>query len=120
MEREGQSESTFGAAEALRRNAEIEGVANRIEFQEADARRMPFGNDSFDVVLASLSLHHAGGKRGIQQVVREMNRVLKPGGVILLYDLFPATAIASRLLRELGMEHVQTLSPGVLQVIRAE
>ncbi len=107
-------------AEILRRNAEIERVANRIEVQEADARQMPFGNSSFDVVLASLSLHHAGGKRGIEQVVKEMKRVLKPGGVILLYDLFPATAIASRLFRELGMKSVRMLSGGVLRVIRVD
>ncbi len=107
-------------ADALNRNAEIEGVVDLIEFQEADARKMPFGNGSFDVVFASLSLHHAGGKRGIEQVVREMKRVLRPGGVILLYDLFPATAIASRILRELGMNRVQMLTSGVLRVVRAE
>lgn len=106
-------------AEALRRNAEIEGVADRIEFQEADARMMPFGNGSFDVVLASLSLHHAGGKHGIEQVVREMKRVLKPGGVILLYDLFPATAVAARAMRELGIRDIEILNAGVLPVLRA-
>lgn len=107
-------------ANTLRRNAEIEGVADRIDFQKADARKVPFGNGSFDVVLASLSLHHAGGRDGIEQVVREMKRVLKPGGVILLYDLFPATAVASRLLRDLGMMNVQKLSSGLLPVVRAQ
>jgi arsenite methyltransferase len=107
------------SADALRRNAEIEGVADRIELREADARKMPFEKDAFDVVFASLSLHHAGGKAGIQQVVAEMKRVLKPGGVIALYDLFPATIIASRVLRELGMKNIQNSSGRLLRVLRS-
>lgn len=108
------------SAGTLRRNAELEGVAERIELREADARKMPFERESFDVIFASLSLHHAGGKAGTQQVVTEMKRVLKPGGVIVLYDLFPATTIASRVLQELGMKNVQNLSRGLLRVLRAE
>src|SRR5579864_3299900 len=56
------------SGELLRRNAEIEGVADRIELWEGDARAMPFQNASFDVVFASLSLHHAGGIHGIRRV----------------------------------------------------
>lgn len=108
------------SAGALRRNAELEGVLDRIELREADARKMPFEKEAFDIIFASLSLHHAGGKDGIQQVVAEMKRVLKPNGVILLYDLFPATAIASRVLRELGAKDVRSLGGGVLRVLRAE
>ena len=36
--------------EKLRRNAEIENVMNRIEFREADARQMPFGDAAYYVV----------------------------------------------------------------------
>ncbi len=101
------------SANAFRRNAEIEGVAERIELREADARKMPFKKDAFDVVFASLSLHQAGGKAG------EMKRVLKPGGVIVLYDLFPATITASRVLRELSMKNIQNLSARLLRVLRS-
>jgi ubiquinone/menaquinone biosynthesis C-methylase UbiE len=108
------------STEALRQNAEIESVTDRIVVQEADARHMPFGDNTFDVVFASLSLHHSGGHKGIRQVATEMKRVLKPGGVILLYDLFPATIVASRVLRELGMKDIQDLSGGPLRVVRAQ
>lgn len=106
-------------AEALRRNAEIEDVADRVEAREADARNMPFGNSAFDVIFASLSLHHAGGTHGIRQVAAEMKRVLKPGGAILIYDLYPATAIAERTLRELGFKDIEILKGRILRVLRA-
>jgi ubiquinone/menaquinone biosynthesis C-methylase UbiE len=105
--------------EALRRNTEIEGVADRVEVQEADARNMPFGNSTFDVIFASLSLHHAGGKNGIRQVLTEMKRVLKPGGMILIYDLSPATTVAARILCELGVKDIEILSGRLLRVLRA-
>lgn len=108
------------SAGALRRNAQLEGVADRIELREADARKMPFEEESFDIIFASLSLHHAGGKAGIRRVVTEMKRVLKPGGVIVLYDLLPTTTIASRVLQELGMKNVRNLSGSLLRVLRAE
>lgn len=107
------------SADALRRNAEIEGVTDRTELREADARKTSFEKDAFDVVFASLSLHHSGGKAGIQQFVAEMTRVLKPGGDIVLYDLFLATIIASRVLRELGMKNIQNLSGRLLRVLRS-
>lgn len=107
------------SAETLRRNIEIEGMANRVEIWEADARSMPFGNSTFDVIFASLSLHHAGGKRGIRQFVTEMRRVLRPGGVILIYDLSPATNIAMQVLRELGLNDIEILSGRILRIIRA-
>jgi SAM-dependent methyltransferase len=106
-------------AQALRKNAKLEGVADRIEMREADARNMPFEKSTFDVVFASLSLHHAGGRQGIRQVVTEMKRVLKPGGVILIYDLFPATTLATRVLRQFGLKKFQMLSGGLLHVLRA-
>lgn len=107
------------SAGALRRNAEIEGVGDRIEVREADARNMPFENSTFDVIFASLSLHHAGGTHGIRQVLSEMKRVLKYGGVILIYDVYPAATVATRTLCELGVQDVDVLSGGILRVLRA-
>jgi SAM-dependent methyltransferase len=42
-----------GNLDLLRRNAAIENVADRIEFREADARKMPFASGAFDVVVSS-------------------------------------------------------------------
>ncbi|MDE3188997.1 MAG: class I SAM-dependent methyltransferase, partial [Acidobacteriota bacterium] len=106
-------------AETLMRNAEIEGVANRVELREADAHQLPFSDASFDVVFASLSLHHAGDKTTRRQVVSEMKRVLKPGGTIVIYDLFAITSSVAQVLRELGMNNIQHLNTSLLRILRA-
>jgi len=45
-----------------------------------DMHRLPFSNESFDVVLANAVLHHS--QKGIECVYYEIQRVLKPGGVL--------------------------------------
>ena len=40
------------------RNARLEGVAERLEIQNSDARRLPFVNDTFDVVLSNKVFHN--------------------------------------------------------------
>jgi SAM-dependent methyltransferase len=89
------------------RNAQLEGVANRIDIRNIDARAMPFDDRSFDVIVSSLMLHHAGGSADRDQVVREMLRVLKPGGSVLLYDASPLIAAAERPLRESGITSIR-------------
>ncbi|OAI40406.1 hypothetical protein AYO40_04765 [Planctomycetaceae bacterium SCGC AG-212-D15] len=75
-------------AEATRRNAEIEGVSQRVEICEADARKMPFPDATFDVVLSSWALHNIPTKVGREQAVREIGRVLRPGGKVALLDIW--------------------------------
>lgn len=100
------------------RNAQLEGVADRVEIKDADARRMPFSNQTFDVLVASLMLHHAGSRSDRHQVLQEMQRVLKPGGTILLYDALPLIADAATYLRTNGMPRV-TRSAGVIVTLTA-
>lgn len=89
------------------RNAHIEGVDDRIDIKNVDARELPFENQSFDVIASALMLHHAGGSRDRDQVVREMLRVLKPGGTLLLYDFHPLIEAATRRARQSGFGSVR-------------
>lgn len=95
------------SAQVARRNAHLEGVGDRIDIQNADARAMPFDDHTFDVIVSSLMLHHAGGKTDREQVLREMVRVLKPGGTILLYDAWPLINGAARQLRARGLNPIE-------------
>ncbi len=52
-------------------------------FVLSDARRMPFADGSFDRCRTERTLQHLPDPAG---AVREMARVLKPGGVMLAYD----------------------------------
>src|SRR5690349_13437736 len=58
-------------------NATIEGVAERVEVRTADARKLPFEDASFDVVLSSAALHNIYDAGERQTAVREIARVLK-------------------------------------------
>src|SRR5262245_5697095 len=76
-----------GTEETFWKNAHIEGVAGRVELQNIDARQMPFDNQSFDVIVSTFALHHIGNSAEREKALREMVRVLKPGGTIALSDI---------------------------------
>jgi arsenite methyltransferase len=68
------------------RNAELEGVKNKIEIKNADAQQIPFADNSFDYVLSNLCIHNIKTKKGRIIACGEIVRVLKPGGVALISD----------------------------------
>jgi len=57
--------------------------ATNAQFQEADAEQLPFADNNFDSVTCRIAPHHFPN---IAQAVREIARVLKPGGIFLLID----------------------------------
>jgi SAM-dependent methyltransferase len=70
-------------ANELARAAEM---SERVGFQHADGMDMPFAVDSFDAVLAFESIVHMDRPTAL----REMTRVLRPGGRLVLTDTFAA------------------------------
>lgn len=54
-------------------------------FVEGFAEAMPFGEASFDVVHTSMALHEMEPDQR-QQILQEVYRVLKPGGIFTLID----------------------------------
>lgn len=67
----------------LRRKAGGEGLAN-IETIESDGQDVPVADSSIDLVCASMYLHHIEEP---ELAIKEMSRVLKPGGRVFLADL---------------------------------
>jgi ubiquinone/menaquinone biosynthesis C-methylase UbiE len=57
----------------------------QVTFELAPAEQLPFSDGRFDVVLSTLMLHHLPHKTR-QQCAREVRRVLKPGGRVLVVD----------------------------------
>ena len=53
-------------------------------FMKMDGRRLAFRDGAFDVVYSLSSIEHFGGMPGAIETIREMSRVLKPGGVLAL------------------------------------
>lgn len=60
------------------------GVADRVAFRVADAAALPLADGSVDVAVSTLSLHHW---RDVPAILRELHRVVRPGGHVLIYDL---------------------------------
>jgi|SRR5208283_5070571 len=82
-------------------NAQAEGVADRIEVRTGDMRKLPFEDQTIDVVVSSLAIHNVPGKEGRSQAVREIACVLKPNGQVALLD-FQCTDEYIQTFRELG------------------
>jgi ubiquinone/menaquinone biosynthesis C-methylase UbiE len=75
------------SAEATRRNAIAEGVADRVELNTGNMTALPFADNSFDVVLSSLAIHNISGRAGREKAVDEAVRVLRPGGRLMIADV---------------------------------
>jgi len=95
------ADQTNNAEHNTLRNAEIEGVADRIEVRTADITDLPFDDDSFDVIVSSLVVHNIPGAEARAKAISEAARVLRPGGKLALVDIF-YTNHHVRQLRELG------------------
>lgn len=65
--------------------AKARAVADPPVFVNGDSEHLPFADGSFDVVTCSHSFHHYPHQ---PVVVREMRRVLRPGGRLMLIDGF--------------------------------
>jgi len=106
------SQSDLGAnsKQAALANARAEGVEGDVEVHDGDMRKMPFRDGEFDVVLASLSIHNIPDREGRRQAIREIARVLKPGGHVALQD-FRATHEYALDLVAYGCEEVKESGP---------
>ena len=68
------------------RNAELEGVAGKIDIRSEDATKMSFPDATFDVVLSNVCIHNIPSREGRDAACGEIARVLRPGGVALISD----------------------------------
>ncbi len=59
------------------------GIAHRVRYMQGEAERLPFDDDHFDLVTCQTVLLHV---RDYKAVVRQMTRVLRPGGRLLVVE----------------------------------
>jgi len=109
--------------EKAERNALLEGVQERVEFKQCDARDMPFESESFDVVVSFTALHQmVYFSRNSDQVLKEICRVLKPGGRLVEADVMIGEQLVEKF-RELGFGEIKlrnlTGFPSFLKIFSA-
>jgi ubiquinone/menaquinone biosynthesis C-methylase UbiE len=68
------------------RNAEILGFRDRVKFLKADLRDLPVNDCSFDLVVTSLVYHNIRKEK--EKALKEITRVLRPGGYLIFGDIF--------------------------------
>lgn len=100
------SDQSGNTRRATLENAEREGVAERVKVHDGDARRLPFDDGCFDAVVSSLVVHNIPDRAGRTDAIREMARMLRPGGRLALLD-FRHTADYAETLRAAGCAQVR-------------
>jgi ubiquinone/menaquinone biosynthesis C-methylase UbiE len=74
------------APEMVKQAEAAVGNGSAIRFQQATAEALPFHDSQFDLVFSTLTFHHWEDQA---KGIREISRVLAPGGRWLVADLLP-------------------------------
>ena len=71
--------------QVARRNLENAGLRDRVVLEKIDAKQLPYRDGQFAAVMSNSIVHHVPQPR---QVLQEVWRVLAPGGLAFVRDLF--------------------------------
>lgn len=107
---------TGNAPEATLANARLEGVGDRVTVKTGDMRRMPFPDAAFDVVVSNVAIHNVYEREGRESTMREIARVLKPGGRVVIADIRYVPDYAAALSR-LGLRDVKRVGSPFTRIL---
>ncbi len=93
------------SSEATRDNAKAEGVGDKVRIETGDLCKLVYPDANFDVIISNLAIHNIPDKEDRAQAIREIYRVLKPGGRLAIYDIFRADEYAG-VLESCGAKNV--------------
>ena len=82
-----QKDQLANSAAATFANAEAEGVRDRVTVKDGDMRALPFDDASMDVVVSSLAIHNVPSVADRALAIREIARVVRPGGWAAIMDI---------------------------------
>ncbi|MGK7902006.1 MAG: class I SAM-dependent methyltransferase [Hormoscilla sp.] len=88
------------------RNVEKAGLQEQIKLERVDGKQVPYPDSMFDMVISNGTVHHLPDTLPF---FREVKRLLKPGGSILIRDLIrpPDVATMDALVASIGGEYNQ-------------
>jgi ubiquinone/menaquinone biosynthesis C-methylase UbiE len=99
------SQDMIGLARA---HAKRERLEERVHFAVGNVAHLPYPDNSFDLIVSTISMHHWFE---LEQPLRDLHRVLRPGGRLWIYDFrflkvqMVEKALASTPFVETGLEH---------------
>ncbi|MDC7279498.1 class I SAM-dependent methyltransferase [Butyrivibrio fibrisolvens] len=93
-------------------NAQAEGVSN-VSFRQGDATKLPFDDETFDVVTSNYVYHNIPSKDR-QAILLETLRTLKKGGTFAIHDIMSKGKYGDmkafeKKLKDMGYEDVQLI-----------
>ena len=93
------------------KNAEIEGVKDKVKFETASATNIPYPDEYFNIVVASFVIHVIKGKQAREKALKEMVRVLKKGGKFAIAEplskwIFYSKKELEEKLSKLGLKNI--------------
>src|SRR5260370_2938036 len=100
------ADQTGNSPDATRRNAEREGVADRVALDTGHMRQLPFADNTFDLIITNLAVHNIPSAAGRRAAIDEAVRVLRPGGRLAIADLWATNRHRARL-QEPGLTYVR-------------
>ena len=108
-----------GRVASARRFAKRVGLEDRVRFEQGDALAMPFGPESFDVVMGQEAWCHVPHK---PRLIAECARVLRPGGVFAFTDILRRDGLSAaemaRLSADMAFPNLESL-PGYCRLREA-
>jgi len=72
-----------GIIRLAREHAKREQLEERVHFAVGNVAQLPYPDHTFDLVVSTISMHHW---YELEQPLRELYRVLRPGGRVWMYD----------------------------------
>jgi len=98
-----------------KKNAAEYNLLDRVEYSKGDAQRMPFEDKYFDAVFTNGSLHEWAQP---ENIMNEVDRVLKPGGRYFISDMRRDMNILARWFLLLFCQP-KSMRPGLISSINA-
>lgn len=78
---------TGNKEKAVLDNAQIEQVSDRIIVKTANIKSLPFPDNNFDVIFSNFVIHNLYQKCQRENALKELMRVLKPHGILIIQDI---------------------------------
>jgi len=88
----------------------------RCDYCSFDGRSVPFADQSFDAVFIAGVLHHITDDENRAQVLGEVNRVLRPGAPVYIFEQNPSNPVTRRIVDRCPFDkHARLLSSSELR-----
>ncbi|TGE24650.1 bifunctional demethylmenaquinone methyltransferase/2-methoxy-6-polyprenyl-1,4-benzoquinol methylase UbiE [Hymenobacter aquaticus] len=92
-----------GMLDVGRRKLTEKGLANRIQLELGDSENLPFPDNHFDAVTASFGVRNF---ENLQKGLAEMQRVLRPGGKVVILEFSKPTAFPMKQAYNFYFRHI--------------